>query len=367
MNNDSDEECCPYITQDGKKQHPIVLDVYLIIIKIVSALIGIPLNVFIAINIIRLCQRFPKPRYIFVLGIIFCDLLAFVPVVIELTYFILPDDSVCRAYVAVVGLPYALLLMNMSFALSDRYIAIKYPLWHRKKMSARFTIGFLVISSLSMIFFLKFVLIFQLVPLRCDARFVHSLIIGGAIVFLFTLCIIINIVVYRQTKTILARSRNLTHLTSNGAIRTKRKKGLPDNELGNGKFEPIDCQQVTIGMSNIVGNDDQNTIVASAVKEVPSSGLSIHVDNETTSQIELKATHTLIAGVTSLFAMACPLILLLFSIHFCRIITGYPAECKYFLWVGPYLRELGLIHAAIYNPLMWLVRNDEFRLVLKSN
>ncbi len=354
------------MTEDGKKQHPIVLDVYLVSTKIVCALVGVPLNVFIAINITRLCRRFAKPRYIFMLGIMFCDLLAFVPVAVELTYFILPEEYVCRTYVAIIGVPYPLLLLNMSFALSDRYIAIKYPLWHHKKLSVQFTIGFLVISSISFIFLVKFVLIFQIVPLRCEVQFVHSLIVGGSSILLFTLCNIMNFVVYRQTKTILARTRNSKHLTINDSFRIEKENGISHDESDQ---KPADCQQVTTGMKIVVGNDDQNTILMASVvaneTNIPAPGVSVHVDNEQISQIELKATNTLIAGVTSLFTMAFPLILLFFVTHFCRFFGGNSTECNFF-WIAPYLKELGLVHAAIYNPLIWLIRNDEFRLVLKS-
>ena len=59
------------------------LDVKLLIAaKVISCVVGIPLNVFVAVNIIRLRRLHSKPRNIFLLAIIFSNLLIFIPTII---------------------------------------------------------------------------------------------------------------------------------------------------------------------------------------------------------------------------------------------------------------------------------------------
>jgi dopamine receptor D1 len=119
--------------------HPIIQNNFLMVIKFICCLIGIPLNVSIAVTIIRRRNLRTKPRNIFLLGIILSYLSFFIPPAIELIYWgPYPIDSVCQSYVAVVALPHGLLLSNMLLALADRYMAINHPLFHREKITVRF-------------------------------------------------------------------------------------------------------------------------------------------------------------------------------------------------------------------------------------
>ncbi len=318
---------------------------------------------FIAIIIIRLRRLHSKPRNIFLLGIIFSNLLAFVPAVIELIYWNLPLEAVCQAYLAVVGLPYAILLLNMLSALIDRYVAIKFPLWHRKKVTVRRVCGFLVLSSSFTICLLKFVYISGFIPLCCEIRFIHSKVLGVITIGLFVLCIIVHFVVFRQTKTILKESRTRNPLKSerlrspcrnqNNAIELNgQNMMMGSNELAN-ELVPIE-------------NESRNTKTSGMVLGTTidrSSSMVIQVDGGTLSRMEMEATRTLIAGVTSLFVTACPPIIFFLIVHSCKLINNF--ECINLNWLAPYLRELFLIHA-VYNPLIWLLRNDEFWLVLKN-
>ena len=76
-------------------------------------------------------------------------------------------------YVVVVGVPHGLLLLNMLLALTDRFVAINYPLLHREKMTARFAGGITFLSSVLLVFLLKLIFMFRLVPLRCEVCLSH--------------------------------------------------------------------------------------------------------------------------------------------------------------------------------------------------
>lgn len=164
---------------NGQIENPIdQQDAYLISAEITCSFIGIPLNVFLVIIIIRFRRLHSKPRNIFLLGIVLSNIIAFLPPIIELAYWIVPMESVCKAYNIILGLPYAILLQNMLLALGDRYVAITYPLWHLKTMTVGFVTYFLVLSTLTLIFLLKFVYITGMIPLRCEILYLHGKVIG---------------------------------------------------------------------------------------------------------------------------------------------------------------------------------------------
>lgn len=356
------------LTKNGEKLNPMnLINFFLIVTKLICSLIGIPLNVLIAIAIIRLRRLHSKPRHIFLLGIILADLYAFVPIIIQLTYWNIPIESVCEAYVAVVGLPYSILLLNMLLALVDRYVAIKKPMWHRKKVTVRRVGCCLLLGSASVTFVLKFLYIFGLAPLRCEIRHIHNKVLGWIRIVLFTSCIIINFIVYRQSRTLLQESRTLDPLKS---AKKMRISYLKNRFIGENNDEIIDVDRnndIIIEPTQPATEEIETQNAAAATVSVandPSSSMTIHVNSETLSRIELEATRTLVAGVTSLFVMASPLIIYFLAENSCRFFSNN-LECNRFIWVAPYLKELGLLHA-VYNPLIWLLRNNEFRLVVNK-
>lgn len=358
------------LTPNGEVQKPISLDIFLIITKLISAFIGIPLNTFIVLIIIRLRRLHSKPRNIFLLAMIISNLLLYFPSLIELIYWFLPLENVCRSYVAVIGLPNAILLWTMFLALADRYVAIKYPLKHREKVTVRRAIVFLFISTAVLIFIMKFIFIVGLAPIGCEIWFVHSKVIGATVFVLFASCIVTHFIVYRQTKMLLQESRRVKPKTS---YKGKSVTQAERNEMFN---EPVDQQIVTRDIESInpeIGGlhaeanpaaaENQARAIVTNDSHHSNTSMVIHVNIGTLSQMEMEATRTLIAGVTSLFVMASPPLLFFLSVFLCRL-TGRP-ECTSMTWLAPYFREVTSVWA-VYNPLLWLFRNGELWLVLKT-
>ncbi len=255
----------------------------------------------------------------------------------------------------------------MLLALIDRYVAIKKPMWHRKKVTVCRVGCCLLLGSASVTFVLKFLYIFGLAPLRCEIRQIHNRVLGWIRMILFILCIIINIIVYRQSRTLLQESRTLDPLKSAKKIRISYQNERL-NEEHNDQNIAVD-RNIGIIMEPIQPTTEetetQNAAVATvSVANNPSSSMTIHVNGETLSRMEIEATRTLIAGVTSLFVMASPLIVYFLAANSCRFFSNN-LECNRFIWVAPYLKELGLFHT-VYNPLIWLLRNNEFRLVVNK-
>jgi dopamine receptor D1 len=91
--------------------------------------------------------------------------------------------------------------------------------------------------------------------------------------------------------------------------------------------------------------------------------MSIHVDRDSLSQMEIEATRSLLIGVTSLVVTVCPIIILHLTFLACRMIGKF--DCNSLTWLAAYVKELGLIHA-IYNPLIFLIRCKELRNALTT-
>jgi dopamine receptor D1 len=324
----------------GDVYNPVdIKDKVLIFLKFVCCIIGIPLNVSIAVTIIRHRRLYRKPRNIFLLGIIFSYLAFFVPAIIELIYWgMYQDDSVCEAYVAVVSLPHFLLLWNMLLALADRFVAINYPLLHREKMTVCLASCVVCFSSISLPFLLKFVYTFRLIPLRCVMWIVLVKFLLIVLAVLFVLCTALNVVVYRKTKALLRETRTL-HPPFTDVVQPSH-------------FRSVEVSSRNNLIQRASTNMNENS-AAVAVRP-----MSVHVDRRKINRIEMEATLTLILGVTSLLVTFFPYFVCFFLYRLCRLLIGSQSECSNFNWISPYLIEMGLINA-VYSPLIFLIRNRE--------
>lgn len=361
------------LTQSGQVYNPIDLDVFLVVTKCICCSVGIPLNVLIAVTIVRLRRLRSKPRNIFLLGIIFSYFLFFVHPIIELIYWgLYPIESVCQAFIAVGGLPQALLLLSMLLALVDRYVAINHSLFHREKVTVRLASGIIFFSSIFLTFLIKFVYIVGLAPLRCEVYLVHNKFIVLAVVVLLVMCAGLNFIVYRQTKALISESRKLGPSSIANEVQwTSNRNNI---RIGNGEIDGQDIAIVDAG--NVIessqlgtsGNESLNNVIRPSMSSPVNDRatissvrvMSIHVDRGKLSQMEMEATRSLVIGVTSLVLTVFPPVIFVFTYFGCRLVTGQ-FDCNNLTVVAPYLRELGLIHA-VYNPLIFLMRNKELRL-----
>lgn len=325
MNNDTSASEDVILNENGDVYNPIDLN-GLMILKCICCCIGIPLNVSIAVALIGNHQLRTKPRIVFLLGIIFSYMSFFVVAIIELIYWCLyPVESVCQAYVVCSALPQALLLLNLLLALGDRYVAIKHPLFHRRKMTERLACGIVIFSSLLTVFVQNFAYLVGLRTLRCEVWLVRVKLVTITTSLLYFACTIFNFVVYRETKNLLCEYRTICS-----------SRNAPLDTTGKGK----------VGASN-----RQSTRT-----------MSVHVDKRKLSRIIMQATRTLVIGVTSLAVTACPSIVISCVFLSCRSIVD-ERQCRFLNWMAPYFQELGLI-SAVYSPIIFIVRQRELRLAL---
>ena len=142
-------------------------------------------------------------------------------------------------------------------------------------MTARFVCGVIVFSSVLLVFLLKLIFIFRLVPLRCDVWLSHVKISLLVLFVPFVSCIVLNFTVYRLTKTHLRESRPISLEEPNRQ-----------------------CMEV----ATIDANDHPS--VENVIRP-----LAIHVDREILTRIEMEAARTLIIGVTSLCVTGVPYVI----------------------------------------------------------
>jgi hypothetical protein len=300
------------LNENGDIFDPVQIDSILMMGNFVCCLVGIPLNLSVAVTIIRLRRLHRKPRNIFLLGIIFSNLSFFVPAVVKLIYWgFYSSESLCQSYVALVGVPQGLLSLNMLLALIDKYVAINHPLFHRKKMTVRLASAIVLLSSTFIVFLLKFIYIFDLVPLRCEVWLIHVKIVLIILTVMFASSIALNVIVYRQTKNHLSESQCYAPSTN----------------------DDFQIQNVIFDVENVV-IDSVNGAVPAGDYSIPMTPMSIHVNREKLDQMEIEATRTLIIGVTSLTVTALPPVIFVSSFLACRLVSQ--SDCSQMNWLAPY-------------------------------
>ena len=296
---------------------PIRKDVSLVILKMLCLIIGIPLNGIIIWIVLREPEMRTKSRHIFLIGITFSNFVAFVPAILEIVHFFQQSDLLCRCFIFLMGLPDIFLLLNIFLSLLDRYLAIRDPLWHRLHVTVPRVVFWLVVGFAASTLGGKFVFIFQLVELRCEMKLAAVKTLGCILSVLFILCIVARVTVYLQTRKLLL----------------------------------VDHVQETNHMEMVVVHNDHSS---------PPTWGTIHLNQRTLRRMEIEATRTLVAGVTSLFVLTFPMFVLFVAINICYLLFRNDFYCiNCFNFLGNYFKQLGLIHA-IYHPIIYLAWNEEF-------
>ena len=277
------------VVENGTIKNPIDRNPFFMKVELIVSIVGILMNILIAFIIIfnKHLMR-TKPRNIFLLGLVFSNLSASVPVFMEFSYLISPSQELCQAYVAINGLPFVLFLTNLLLALVDGYAAIVHPLWHKEKVTVRLAVFSQLGASIFISVIYKFAYIAQFIPLNCEMQLIQIKIITIIFLILFSSCIVLQITVYRRTREIL----------------------------------------VNYGRSN------------SGSASIPEL-LDVHISESSINRLEIEATTTLIASVTSLSLVTGPLYytLLLYSCvgftlktTFVVLFRGYPLTLKLLLF-----------------------------------
>ena len=333
------------LDKDGNVQHPIDLDVVVVIIHIICCCAGIPLNAFIAIIILRSRRLHRKPRNIFLLGIVVSNLLSFISVIIEIVFYFHPSDFVCRIYVAVVSPSYVIFFYNLFLALLDRYAAISHPLLHRKWVTTRNVIICQVVGSIILCIIDKIIYITHILPLLCVIFLLDGQVTGVIIVFFFSGCIVMQIIVYRLTKELLGVNRTVGEVQTASSM-TRPVSSLFDSSVSNKIKIVVAPPTDNIEMAQLNSGEGAEKRTSN---RKGSSAMKIHHSNPALlTEMELEATQTLVAGVMSLCVFTLPLLIYAGVVVICHALFG-EAACACMSWLTPYFKELVVIHA-VWHP-----------------
>ncbi|EFX80848.1 hypothetical protein DAPPUDRAFT_242840 [Daphnia pulex] len=339
----------------------IQINVFIMIAHFICCVIGIPLNVFIASVIVSMRRLRSKPRNILLLGLILSDLSAFVPVLMEFAYLHFPSLELCRTYVAISGLPYILFLINTLLALVDRYTAIAHPLWHFNQVTTVLIVRCQLVASLTASFVYKFPYVVQFLPLSCELQLLQEFnSIAITLMILFSSCILAHVIVYRQTKRVLANyvPKGWKRETFTSSKNEKRAAVVTRSEgVQSLQQQPLPIFQQPLSSMNSDVTQQQR-------QQVPVDEMSIHISDRRVSQLEVEATRTMIVNVTSLSIMTGPFILFTLTVFLCRF-SGEEQVCSSLAWLAPYLKELVVLHA-VYHPAIQLSRSSELSSAMKQ-
>lgn len=338
---------------DGQK-NPIHLNSFILTVHYICCLCGIPPNAFIAGFILSKRHLRSKPRNIFLLGLVLCNLSAFSPFFIELAYFRFPSNAkLCQICVAVVGLPLTLYLSHLLLALTDRYFALAHPLWHRNKVTVRWAALWQMFVSLSMTLVYSFVYMIGLVDLQCEVNAVQNRGVSIILFVLFSACIVAQIILYRQTKSILSSYIPATSFRRGTSLKTTRTGILPIKGA-------VDIDSANQQQNHLL----EDRISASNETRRACVHLQVHMSEQTVSHLEIEATQTVIAGVSSLTFLYGPFILFNLTTSICHIFSDQ-FLCSSISWLSPYFKLL-LVLYAVYHPFMLLFRKIEISSEIKD-
>ncbi len=333
------------LKSDGGIWRPMNHNVSIIIFRFICLVIGIPLNTLLAVVILWLRRLNSKPRNIFLLGITFSNLSAFIPPLIEIINFFHPNDVLCKMYVATNRLHDVYLLLNILVSLTDRFIAIRHSMWHRKNVTVPWVVFVLITGFITTTFICKFIYITGLASLNCDLPLVASQTVLVLNTILFILCVIARVTVYLQTRKLLQDQQREASTDS-------RPESIPMNTINH-----------TANSENVPNNHNTSSSSSSHQQQYQHIDLGTRINKQVLRRMEEKATQTLVISVTSLFVLCCPLVLFFSGMSFCRLLKG-DIYCSKFYWMGAYFKQLGLIHA-IYHPILYLTWNEEISNVFK--
>ena len=212
------------MTSHSNTTFPIQLDTTRSACHLFLVIVGLPLNIFVAVVIISF-QRLHKPRNILWLGVTIANSLTLLTILFEFFASHLQSETVCKIFISVTGIAYTWLLFNLLLALIDRYLAIVHTLAHRKKVTVKRVIITQTIGFVIIVFLIKFHFITGLVPLTCADKIPeHSKIIAISNILLVSKCLIAHVVVYLKSKRYFNKPEGreltvaFTRTSSSGAI-----------------------------------------------------------------------------------------------------------------------------------------------------
>ena len=299
------------------------------LVRWVIIAIGLPLNILVGWVILR-NRRLHNPRNAFWLGSIVCHLVTLLMGAFEAILVMKHPNVFCQMYVLLVGSPYTILLVSLLLATADRWIALSYPLRHRRHVTV-FRVAVVLLSSWVL------VLGAMTSPYWSGKIQLPSCSVQPEVMkwVTFSYLVLVVIIIFAQVKVYTKACEYFWY----GAHR-------PHNSSDR-QPQPVDAVWVSSNSSH---------------NRLQSDEYFVHLPDKTITRLELEASVTLWCGVVSLCLFTLPMSGLFVTIFVCRA-TGQR-------WAGqvvalvPYARELLLLHP-VFSTLLYVFRSQEFSRALR--
>lgn len=295
-----------------------------LVIRWTAIILGLPLHILVAAVILR-TRQLHNPRNTFWLGAIACHtatLLMGIYEILTTIYGTIKDDVFCRIYSLLVGSPYTSLLVNLLLATADRWIAISYPLYHRKHVTVFKVILFLIASWILVLITLTSPYWSGKVQLPICS--VHPDVMVWVTLSHFAVVVLI---IVAQVLIYLRARQYFKFRAHHSNLKTE--------------------------------NRQSGSSVSSSLRR---DEYFVHLPDKTISRLELEASVTLWCGVAMLCFFSLPLAFLFLTAFACRLADKM--KCDGIVALIPYSRELLLWHSVI-SPLLYILRSREFSSALR--
>ena len=179
--------------------------------------VGLPLSFYIIYNIIVQNKEMnTKPRNILLLFRVISGSLTLIEAFIDIINFkfdFKENANFCRFYVLLISLPRILFFLNLLLSLADRYAAFNHSKWHRKTVTVRFVVIFLLSSNLFFSMGVNWVHMGRYAQLQCAYQKGKTIASLGTLIFVFLSCIILQTILYFKTKKMFCHERSISNAT----------------------------------------------------------------------------------------------------------------------------------------------------------
>ena len=182
------------------------------VINMTCTLIGIPLNVIVAMLII--CSGNRRSYHIFTVGVLFSNVYTLSTALLDYAVTYWPLDALCFVYYSTFGSSYTLLLLNVLLATLDRWSSLVVPQWRRSNITIFRLIILQVVAFVLISVLIDLPYIVRFVPLQCA---IHIDVVKWMAFIdcpLMAACIALKLILYRASKSCANHEEVITPIIS---------------------------------------------------------------------------------------------------------------------------------------------------------
>ncbi|XP_057381111.1 uncharacterized protein LOC130703691 [Daphnia carinata] len=331
-------------------------------------IVGVFLNCLVFF-VVMFSRQMRYPRHTFWAVIAFFECVFLVKCVLELAVIVHHDHLACQILVLLAPVDYSILLLCLSLAALDRYLAIVRYEWYKSSVSNR---G--VIALISLLSTLTFVVIttpfwtgyFSIYTCTNNLTHMHWILVWD--LFLGTAGVILHLMIFVESKALIQQyvpNRHQKPIT----VRFVHSSARQHNSLsGRGVEQPPSNDRIFFSFpkhSTLVENERNShqhlpAHQPSSIENFDNECFPwIKVKNQGGSKfnrLEIRAALNMSVNILPFWLCTFPVSCSIVVLYWCIRLEG---ECGSILLPWPYLWNLFLLHS-VYNPVMYMATSSEF-------